>query len=205
MRPLLCCSLAGRSPGRRAWPRRRRVRAARPSADSLLARLRVGFVWRGPCAALHKAACAEGASGASFGRCAPPATGGRAVPPRACSVDRAGRRRRSATASAASRCSTLLQGGQPLGSVRDVFEAAVALHRKPRRVARGMRGAALGPDSARECPRWASRRGASAAQADASSAMACSTACKSRIVDQTRRSSFDAVYAIGLPSFFLCL
>ena len=63
--------------------------------------------------------------------------------------------------------------------------------------------AVLGPDSARDRARWASRRGASAAQADASSAMACSTACKSRIVDQTRRSSFDAVYAIGLASFFL--
>ena len=49
---------------------------ARPSADSLSGRLRVGFAWRGPCAALRKAACAEGASGASFGRCAPPATGG---------------------------------------------------------------------------------------------------------------------------------
>ena len=49
---------------------------ARPSSDSLSGRLRVGFVWRGPCAALRKAACAEGASGASFGRCAPPAAGG---------------------------------------------------------------------------------------------------------------------------------
>ena len=49
---------------------------ARPSSDSLSGRLRVGFAWRGPCAALRKAACAEGASGASFGRCAPPATGG---------------------------------------------------------------------------------------------------------------------------------
>jgi len=49
---------------------------ARPSADSLSGRLRVGFAWRGPCAALRKAACAEGASGASFGRCAPPAAGG---------------------------------------------------------------------------------------------------------------------------------
>ena len=46
---------------------------ARPSSDSLSGRLRVGFAWRGPCAALRKAACAEGASGASFGRCAPPA------------------------------------------------------------------------------------------------------------------------------------
>ena len=71
------CVPAPRSPGRRAWPRRRRVRAARPSADSLLGRLRVGFAWRSPCAALRKAACAEGASGASFGRCAPPAAGGR--------------------------------------------------------------------------------------------------------------------------------
>ena len=66
--------------GRRAWPRRRRVRAARPSADSLLGRLRVGFAWRSPCAALRKAACAEGASGASFRKCAPPAAGeGRAA------------------------------------------------------------------------------------------------------------------------------
>ena len=71
------CVPAPRSPGRRAWPRRRRVRAARPSADSLLGRLRVGFAWRSPCAALRKAACAEGASGASFGKCAPPAAGGR--------------------------------------------------------------------------------------------------------------------------------
>ena len=70
-------SRVARSPGRRAWPRRRRVRAARPSADSLLGRLRVGFAWRSPCAALRKAAGGEGASGASFGRCAPPAAGGR--------------------------------------------------------------------------------------------------------------------------------
>ena len=50
---------------------------ARPSADSLSGRLRVGFAWRSPCAALRKAACAEGASGASFRKCAPPAAGGR--------------------------------------------------------------------------------------------------------------------------------
>ena len=50
---------------------------ARPSADSLSGILRVGFAWRGPCAALRKAACAEGASGASFRKCAPPAAGGR--------------------------------------------------------------------------------------------------------------------------------
>ena len=50
---------------------------ARPSSDSLSGRLRVGFAWRGPCAALRKAACAEGASCASFGKCAPPAAGGR--------------------------------------------------------------------------------------------------------------------------------
>jgi len=63
-------------------------------------------------------------------------------------VDRTGRRRRSAAASAASRCSTLLLGRQPPGSVRDVREAAVARYCKPRRVARGMRGAARGLDSA---------------------------------------------------------
>ena len=112
----------------------------------------------------------------------------KAVPPLACSVDRAGRRRRSAAASAARRCSTLLPGGQHAGAVRDVFEAAVALHRKPRRVARSMRGAALGPDSARECPRWASLRGASAAQADASSAILWSTAVNLTFVDQNRRA-----------------
>ena len=50
---------------------------ARPSADSLSGRLRVGFAWRGPYAALRKAAYAEGASCASTGRCAPPAAGGR--------------------------------------------------------------------------------------------------------------------------------
>ena len=50
---------------------------ARPSSDSLSGRLRVGFAWRGPCAALRKAACAAGASCASFGKCAPPAAGGR--------------------------------------------------------------------------------------------------------------------------------
>ena len=49
---------------------------ARPSSDSLSGRLRVGFAWRSPCAALRKAACAEGASGASFRKCAPPAAGG---------------------------------------------------------------------------------------------------------------------------------
>ena len=49
---------------------------ARPSADSLSGRLRVGLAWRGPYAALHKAACAEGASCASTGKRAPPATGG---------------------------------------------------------------------------------------------------------------------------------
>ena len=40
--------------------------------------------------------------------------------------------------------------GQPPGSVRDVREAAVAWYCKPRRVARGMRGAARGLDSARD-------------------------------------------------------
>ena len=50
---------------------------ARPSADSLSGRLRVGFAWRGPYAALRKAAYAEGASCASTGKCALPAAGGR--------------------------------------------------------------------------------------------------------------------------------
>ena len=50
---------------------------ARPSSDSLSGRLRVGFAWRGPYAALRKAAYAEGASCASTGKCAPPAAGGR--------------------------------------------------------------------------------------------------------------------------------
>ena len=49
---------------------------ARPSAGSLLGRLRVSSAWRGPCAALRKAAGGEGASGASTGRRAPPAAGG---------------------------------------------------------------------------------------------------------------------------------
>ena len=49
--PLLCCSLArggghGRGGGECAL--------ARPSADSLSGRLRVGFACRGPCAALRK-------------------------------------------------------------------------------------------------------------------------------------------------------
>ena len=67
-----------------------------------------------------------------------------------CSVDRAGRRRRSAAASAARRCSTLLPGEQPAGGVRGVCEAALALYCQPRRTARGTRGAARGPDGARE-------------------------------------------------------
>ena len=50
---------------------------ARPSSDSLSGRLRVGFAWRGPYAALRKAAYAEGASCASTGKCAPTAAGGR--------------------------------------------------------------------------------------------------------------------------------
>ena len=74
----------------------------------------------------------------------------KAVPPLVCSVDRAGRRRRSAAASAARRCSTLLPGGQHAGAVRGVCEAALALYCLPRRVARGTRGAARGPDGARE-------------------------------------------------------
>ena len=74
----------------------------------------------------------------------------KAVPPLVCSVDRAGRRRRSAAASAARRCSTLLPGGQHAGAVRGVCEAALALCCQPRRVARGTRGAARGPDGARE-------------------------------------------------------
>ena len=53
---------------------------ARPSAGSLLGRLRVGSAWRGPCAALRKAAGGEGASGASTGRHAPPALFFLAVP-----------------------------------------------------------------------------------------------------------------------------
>ena len=124
---------------------------ARPSSDSLSGRLRVGFAWRGPYAALRKAAYAEGASCASTGRCAPPACSWwKAVPPCVCSVDRAGRRRRSAAASAAGRCSTPLPGEQPPGAVRGVCEAALALWCRPRRVARGTRGAARGPDGARE-------------------------------------------------------
>ena len=49
---------------------------ARPSAGSFVGRLRVSSAWRGPCAALRKAAGGEGASGASTGRRAPPAAGG---------------------------------------------------------------------------------------------------------------------------------
>ena len=56
----------------------------------------------------------------------------------------------SAAASAARRCSTLLPGEQQAGAVRGVCEAALALYCQPRRVARGMRGAARGPDGARE-------------------------------------------------------
>ena len=73
----------------------------------------------------------------------------RAVPPCACSVDRTGRRRRSAMASAACRCSTVLPGEQPAGSVCGVGEAAVALYCMPRRVARGARVAAHGTVGAR--------------------------------------------------------
>ena len=73
----------------------------------------------------------------------------RAVPPCACSVDRTGRRRRSATASAACRCSTVLPGEQPAGSVCGVGEAAVALYCMPRRVACGARVAARGTGGAR--------------------------------------------------------
>ena len=85
------------------------------------------------------------------------------MPPRACSVDRAGRRRRSATASAASRCSTLLLGGQPPGSVRDVREAAVSLYCLPRcrgewRAARAApRVARMAPESALDEPAGAAR------------------------------------------------
>ena len=43
----------------------------------------------------------------------------------------------------------LLPGEQPAGGVRGVGEAALALYCLPRRVARGTRGAARGPDSAR--------------------------------------------------------
>ena len=73
----------------------------------------------------------------------------RAVPPCACSVDRTGRLRRSATASAACRCSTVLPGEQPAGSVCGVGEAAVALYCMPRRVACGARVAARGTGGAR--------------------------------------------------------
>ena len=63
----------------------------------------------------------------------------RAVPPCACSVDRTGRRRRSATASAACRCSTVLPGEQPAGSVSVLHATASGARRARRRAWHGRR------------------------------------------------------------------
>ena len=118
-----------RSPARRAWPRRRRVRACQAFLRQPLGQTegRLCVAWPVRCAAQS---CVCGGSILCFHReVRTSCSWWKAVPPLVCSVDRAGRRRRSATASAASRCSTLLPGGQPLGSVRDVFEAAVAASR----------------------------------------------------------------------------
>ena len=133
----------------------------------------------------------------------------KAVPPLACSVDRAGRRHRSAAASAARRCSTLLPGGQHAGAVRGVCEAALALYCQPRRVARGTRGAARGPDGARERARWASRRGASAVQAGTSSACCRQFSGRRRSISRLSIKTgglCDAVYAIvfGFAFSFAC-
>ena len=103
---------------------------ARPSAGSLLGRLRVSSAWRGPCAALRKAAGGEGASGASTGRCAPPAAGGgpcRRVPaPWTGQGGGAAAPRPPLLAGAALCC--LVSSLLGAGSVCGVGEAAVALY-----------------------------------------------------------------------------
>ena len=165
---------------------------ARPSADSLSGRLRVGFAWRGPCAALRKAACAEGASGASFGRCAPPATGGgpcrRAPAPWTGRGDGAAAPQPPLHAGAALCCL--------VGSLLDLCATFARLqwplYCLPRRVARGTRGAARGPESARE--RWASLRGASAMEAGTS------FACCRRFSGQGRSISRLSIKLGGLHS-----
>ena len=109
------------------------------AASCVLGRLRVSSAWRGPCAALRKAAGGEGASGASTGRCTPPAAGGgpchRVPAPWTGQGGGAAAPRPLLLAGAALSC--LVSSLEPAGSVCGVGEAAVALYCMPRRVARG--------------------------------------------------------------------
>ena len=176
---------------------------ARPSADSLSGRLRVGFAWRGPCAALRKPAGAAGASCASFGRCAPSATGGgpcrRSPAPWTGRGDDAAAPRPPLQAGAAlcclvgsllDLCATFSRLQWRCTASHGEWHAACAAPRlartAPESALDGPAGAARAPHKLTHRLPWHARR-----RANLGLSIETGGLC-------------DAVYAIGLPSFFLC-